>query len=274
MVGDAGQIVKMQGASQLTLSSGTSQNLRAISINPQSGAALIVGNAGTMIHLEEGEDPTRINVSTIENLRTAAWNPHGSTALIAGNHGILLKYSNLQVEAIDGGIANFRRVSWRPNRSQALVTSNCFAEDFIPSPNLFAFEPEENTLIPLNEGRADLIGVDWNPDGVSALVVGYDVIWHNGFIGTFDGVSLFPIEFSNKRVYPVAVSWNRSGEMAAIVTATAQLGVTKGTIHLWDRRSLTTIFTSSEFFFSSVTWNDDGDELAALASSATRTFNC
>jgi len=82
----------------------------------------------------------------------------------------------------------------------------------------------------LNEGRADLIGTGWKPTGESALVVGYDVVWHNGFIGTFDGTTLSPIQFDNKRVYPVAVAWNTSAKLAAIGTATAQLGMAKGTV--------------------------------------------
>lgn len=274
LVGDAGRIVKIRGDVLTTLESGTRKNLRAISLNPRSGATLIAGNEGTIIQLDEDGISGKMVVPTTENLRAIAWSPDGAAALIAGNRGTLMKYSNSSIDSVEGGTANLRRAAWRPDGSQALVASNCFAEEFIPSPNLFIFKAEEDTLDPVNEGRADLIGVDWNPDGRSALVVGYDVIWHNGYIGAFTGAEVSSVEFENKRVYPVAVSWNPSGRMAAVVTATAQLEMAKGTIHLWDGRSLNSIFTSPEFFFSSVTWNDRGTEMAALASSATRTFNC
>jgi WD40 repeat protein len=156
----------------------------------------------------------------------------------------------------------------------ALVTSNCFAEEFIPSPNLFAYDDETQTLNSLNEGRADLIGVDWEPDGTAALVVGYDVIWHNGVIARFDSRNLSPIQFNNKRVYPVAVSWNPTGQLAAIGTATPQPMMAEGVVYLFDHKMLKPIFSSHEFFFSAVAWNKEGTELVALGSSATRTFNC
>ena len=274
LVGDAGRIVKVQGMKILALKSGTRQNLRAVSVNQSNGTALIVGNQGTIIQLNEDGIPNKTNPPSAENLRAAAWNSGGNIALITGNRGTLLKYSEQRVEAVDGGRANLRRIAWRPNHSQALVTSNCFADEFIPSPNLFVFDAKRNSLSPVNEGRADLIGVDWSPDGKSALVVGYDVIWHNGNIGSFDGKTVWPIEFENKRVYPVGVSWNPLGELTSIVTATAQLGMGQGIVYLWDGKSLKPVFANSDFFFSSVAWNDEGTEMAALASSATRTFNC
>lgn len=274
LVGDAGRIVKVQGEKILALKSGTRQNLRAVSVNQSNGTALIVGNQGTIMLFDEGDNPTMVSHSRGENLRAAAWNPKGNTALIAGNRGTLLKYSELRVEAVDGGRANLRRTAWRPNHSQALVASNCFADEFIPSPNLFVFDARRSILNSLNEGRADLIGVDWNNNGKNALVVGYDVIWHNGYIGAFDGTNVSPIEFENKRVYPVAVSYNPVGNVAAIATATAQPGMGEGALYLLDRRVLKSIFTNNEFFFSSVAWNGEGTEIVALASSATRTFNC
>jgi WD40 repeat protein len=266
--------VKVQGEKSLVFKSGKRQNLRAVSTNPHDGTALIVGNAGTIILLDEDGNPSKINVSTAENLRATSWSSDGSVALIARNRGTLLKYTDLGVETVNGGTANLRRTAWRPDRPQALVTSNCFAEEFIPSPNLFVFDPRRNSLSPVNEGRADLIGVDWSPDGESALVVGYDVIWHNGHIGSFDGRTVSPIEFEHKRVYPVGVSWNPSGQLTAIVTATAQPGMGQGSVYVWDGKALKPIFNTSEFFFSSVAWNDRSTEMAALASSATRTYNC
>lgn len=274
LVGDGGRILKVQGQRPLELKSGTGQNLRAVSVNPLNGTALIVGNVGTIILLDEDGKASKINCSTVENLRAVSWNPNGNMALITGNRGILLKYSDMGVEAVDGGRANLRRVAWRPNHTQALVTSNCFAEEFIPSPNLFVFDANRNTLNPMNEGRSDLIGADWKPNGDSALVVGYDVIWHNGYLRTFDGRSVSPIEFENKRVYPVDVSWNPSGQLAGIVTATAQPRMGQGSVCFWDDGRLKPIFKSNEFFFSSVAWNHVGTEMVALASSGTRTFNC
>ena len=126
----------------------------------------------------------------------------------------------------------------------------------------------------MNEGRADLIGVDWEPSGESALVVGYDVVWHTGFIGNFTGLSLSLVPFNNKRVYPVAVAWNPSGKHAAIATATTQPGIGRGSLYLWDGTSLKEVYSNDQFYFSAVAWNRDGKRLAALASTATRTFNC
>jgi len=272
VVGNGGRVLKVREDGPVPLDSGTRHNLRAVSVNPTDDRALIVGNAGTALLLE-GERFTKVPVSTFENLRAVAWNHDGSIALLAGNNGTLLKFSRGEVVPVDAGRANLRDISWRPKSEGALIASNCFAEEFIPSPNLFNYELETNIVRPLNEGRADLIGVDWKWNGESALVVGYDVVWHNGFIGILNGSTLSPVQFDNKHVYPVAVAWKPSADLAAIVTATGQAGMAKGTIFLWDGRSLNPIFSDAGFFFSDVEWDWKGARLAALASTETRTFN-
>jgi WD40 repeat protein len=274
LVGDKGRILKLQGEKTSNLTSGTLQNLRGVSVNPIDGGILAVGNAGTVVMLDDNENVRNVTARGSQNLRATRWNPDGTLALIAGNEGTLMAHSQEGVHTIDGARANLRRIAWRPKTDTALVTSNCFAEEFIPSSNLFRYDSDEQTLNPLNEGRTDLIGVDWKPDGTTAIVVGYDVIWHNGTIAVYDGRSLSPLEFPNKRVYPVDLAWDPKGEVAAIVTATAQLGEADGSIYLWDGKELQPIFRSREFFFNSVAWNMEGTELVALGSSATRTFNC
>jgi len=82
------------------------------------------------------------------------------------------------------------------------------------------------------------------------------------------------VEFENKRVYPIAVSWSPTQQVAAIATAAAQPDVGEGTLYFWDTKTLTPIFRNNEFYFSTIAWNRDGTELFALGSSATRTFNC
>jgi len=273
MVGDKGRILKIEGEKSSELP-GTRKNLRGISINPNDGTGLIVGNAGSAMLLDYGPNLTGINTSTSQNLRTVNWDCDGELALIAGNGGVLREYSDKRVQVIEGGRANLRHVAWRPGTKLALVTSNCFAEEFIPSPNLFMYDEEKKTLKSLNEGRVDLIGADWNLDGTIALVVGYDVIWHTGVIAMLEDEKLSLVEFDNRRVYPVAVSWSPSRPVAAIATATTQPDIGEGTVYLWDNRTLTPIFRNKEFFFSTIAWSRDGSELFALGSSATRTFNC
>ncbi len=258
----------------MPLDSGTENNLRAVSVNPSDGTALIVGNIGTTLILSDQERLTSLSVPSFENLRSVSWHQNGTTALVAGNSGTLFKYSRQGIETVEAGRANLRDLSWRPNSNSALISSNCFAEEFIPSPNLFNYDAATGTVKPVNEGRADLIGVDWKHAGESALVVGYDVVWHNGLIGNFDGTSLSPIQFDNKRVYPVAVAWKTSANIAAIGTATPEPGRAKGTVFLWEEHSLNPIYTDDEYFFSDVAWTRDGNRLAALASTRTRTFNC
>lgn len=272
IVGDRGRILILEGEKVLRVQAGTHQNLRAVSLSPSDGTAMIVGNTGTLLRLDTNDNVTKIDSPTAENLRSISWKPNGTSALIVGNRGTLLRYSHERIEALDDGTANLRRVAWQPKSQLALVASNCFAEEFIPSPNLFVYDEEKNALSSLSEGRSDLIGIAWNPDGLSALVVGYDIMWHNGFIGLFDGLSLSPIGFENRRIYPVAVAWQPTGVGAAIVTATSQVGMGQGCVYLWDRASLKPIFRNDEFFFSAVEWN--AAEMVALASDATRTFNC
>jgi hypothetical protein len=272
LVGDAGKIIRMVNSEIINLDSNIQIHLRGVSANPTDGSLLIVGNTGTVLRVKESA--VGVVSSLIENLRTVAWNATGTMALIGGNAGSLLKYSNNSLLTNLGvARANLRRVSWHPRKNCALITSNCFADEFLPSPNLYQYDDESGELTPVNEGRVDLIGVDRHPNGATALFVGYDVVWHNGFIGQFDGQTLTPIEFENKQVYPVAVSWNYSGDLAAICTSVPQQGMGKGSLRMWDGKRLRTVFESDETFFSAVSWNHHGT-LIALGSPTNRTFNC
>lgn len=274
LVGNGGEVIRIQKGEILRLNPETKHNLRAVSVNPTNNSALMVGNAGTAILLHEDGQFRKLSVFTHENLRAVAWNSKGNLALIVGNNGAIMKYSGDRIETIDGGRASLRDISWRHDSDQALVTSNCFAEEFIPSPNLFAYESKSDAVRSANEGRCDLIGVDWRPDGAYALVVGYDVVWHNGLIAKFHENTLSPIEFETKRVYPVAVRWDPKGKVAAVATATAQAGIGDGQLSVWDGESFTVLYSSKEFFFSRVSWAPDGIKLAGIASTATRTYNC
>lgn len=273
VVGGTGYIARLEHEDVVRIDSGTRQNLRALSVNPVDGTYLIAGNVGTLLLLDEQGRVTKLASPSSENLRSVAWNAGGTMALIAGNNGTLMRYSGEGLEPIEGARANLRDVCWQPGSDEALIASNCFAEEFVPSPNLFIYNPNENVLKPVNEGQADIIGVDWEPDGKQALVVGYDVVWHNGVIATFDGDAIRAVEFENKHVYPTSVRWDTSGRTAAIVTATSEIGMGAGKVCLWDENSLKEVYSSDRFFFSDVGWTREGYRLAAVASTATRTFN-
>jgi WD40 repeat protein len=252
---------------------GVTLNLRALSVNPKDETTLVVGNQGTVLLLDEQGRFTKIYSPSSENLRGVAWNTTGDLALIAGNNATLIRYEDERLELVQGGRANLRDVSWRPGHDEALVTSNCFAGEFIPSPNLFTYNATENILTRVNESRADLIAVDWQPDGDGAIVVGYDVVWHTGVIAKFDGQQLTGMEFENKRVYPTSVSYHPSGDVAAIGTATSEPGMGTGKLLLWDGKVVNEVYSNSRFFFSDVRWAPNGYRLAAIASTGTRAFN-
>jgi hypothetical protein len=272
LIGNGGRALSIQNNSANTLDTGTKHNLRAVSVNPVTKEVLAVGNGGTILGSNSDGSFHPLNSPTVENLRSVRWSSEGTKALIAGNNGTLVKYSEGRLDLVDDGRANLRGVSWR-GETEALISSNCFAEEFIPSPNLFVFNAETSTMKPVNEGRIDLIGVDWNPNGRLAVAVGYDVVWHNGFIGRFDGENLSPIEFKNERVYPVTVRWDPTGRTAAIATSITQLHSGQGRLILWDGESLREIHRSEEFFFSQVAWAPVGFRLAAIASTEARTFD-
>lgn len=212
LVGNSGLILRISGGDVTALESGTTQNLRGVSFHPSNGTALIVGNSGTIL-LWDQTHFHKIISSTTENLRAAEWAPDGGWALIVGNQGTLLKYSKGIARAVGNCRANLRDISWRPNTKTALIASNCFAEEFVPSPNLFGYDSDTDDVSALGEGGADLIGVDWHPSGHFALAVGYDVVWHNGLIGKYENAAFRPIDFENRGVYPVTVGVERSGEL-------------------------------------------------------------
>lgn len=272
LVGNGGSIAEVTDHDNVRrFNSSTPVHLRGISANPKDGSLIIVGNSGTILAMNEKMN--RIDVPTFENLRTVSWNSAGAVALIGGNAGTLLKYSKNSIQTIVQARANIRGISWHPDNNRALVVSNCFAEEFLPSPNLYMYYADREELKSVSEGRADLIGVSWKPSGNSALVVGYDVVWHNGFIGQYDGTKLTPVPFENKQVYPVAVAWNPAGDLAAVCTAVAQPGIAKGSIRLWDGATLTTIYESDHYFFRAVSWSPRAT-LLAIASPSNRAFNC
>jgi WD40 repeat protein len=235
--------------------------------------ALAVGNAGAIIVIGAHGSLTEMKSPSFENFRAVRWNANGSMALIAGNNGTLIKYAEHGLDVVNDGRANLRGISWRKNTDEALITSNCFGEEFIPSPNLFLFDAAKNMFKSVGGGRLDLIGVDWNPDGSFAVVVGYDVVWHNGFIGRFDGSGLSPVEFQNSHVYPVAARWDPTGRTAAIATSVAQPQSSEGRIMLWDGDALREIYRNEDFFFSNIAWSPVGFKLAAVASTEARTFD-
>ena len=273
LVGNGGRVLKIEGGREDMLDSGVKHNLRAASTNPANESTLIVGNAGSIIRLELDGSVTTLSSPTRENLRAVRWNNTGSRALIAGNNGTLINYTERTASLIADGRANLRSVSWRPNSDEALITSNCFAEEFIPSPNLFTLEPTNQVLNAVSEERSDLIGTDWNPDGNFALVVGYDIVWHTGFIARFDGKSLHPIKFENDHVYPVSVAWDATGKVAAIATSAAQPHLGQGKILLWEGEELKEVYRSNEFFFSQIAWSPAEFKFAAIASTDARTFD-
>jgi len=273
LVGNGGRIVRVEGGREDRLNSGIKQNLRAASANPANESTLIVGNSGSMIRLEPDGSVSNLSSPTRENLRAVRWNTTGSRALIVGNNGTLINYTEPTASVVDDGRANLRCVSWRPNSDEALIASNCFAEEFIPSPNLFTFEATKQVLNGVSEGRSDLIGVDWNPDGNFALVVGYDVVWHTGLVARFDGKNLHPIKFQNDHVYPVSVAWDPTGKVAAIVTSVAQPHLGQGQILLWDGEEFKELYRSDEFFFSQTAWSPIEFKFAAIASTEARTFD-
>jgi len=269
LVGDNGKIAKVFSDRTVTeLDSGIASNLRSVSANPNDGALLIAGNSGTLLYLDERK--TSIQVPTVENLRAVSWNAHGTTALIGGNSGVLLKYADFSARNLGNQRANLRRIAWHPRDERALITSNCFAEEFLPSPNLFLYDSDEDQVREANRSQADLIGVDWEPNGEFAVVAGYDIVWHTGIIAKFIGTELTPYEFEDKQVYPVAVA---VGESVAVCTAVTQPGIGTGTVKLLNEGKLRTLFESDRYYFSTAAWNKHGS-LMALGSPANRTFNC
>ena len=275
LVGNTGKALKIQDSNDgVSLDTGTTHNLRSVSIGPIDNTALVVGNTGTIIAIKADGSSAKINPPTFENLRAVRWNADGTSALITGNNGTLLKYTTEHgIETISGGRANLRGISWRKDTHEALITSNCFAEEFIPSPNLFVFDGKVNSLKPVNEGRSDIIGVDWNPEGSFAVVVGYDVVWHNGFIGRFDASGVSPVEFQDTQVYPTAVRWDPTGRVTAIATCIAQLKSGQGRVTLWNGETFREIYRNEDYFFSNIAWSPVGFKLAAIASSEARTFD-
>lgn len=274
VVGNGGTVLKIQDRRlEVTLDTGLRKNLRSVSINPSDNRALVVGNSGTIITIEPDGSVAKLNSPVSENLRVVRWKADGSIALIAGNNGALIKYIEGELEMVNDGRANLRGISWRNGNDEALVTSNCFAEEFIPSPNLFLFDARVNTIKPVSDTHSDFIGVDWNPNENFALVVGYDVIWHNGVIARFDDSGLSPVELQDHHVYPTAVSWDPKGRVAAIASSTPQPHSSQGRILLWDRQTFREIYRNEDFFFSSIAWSPVGFKLAAVASTEARTFD-
>jgi len=269
LVGDNGKMLRVfSDRTVRELDSGTASNLRSVSANPNDGALLIAGNSGTLLYL--GESKISIRALTVENLRAVSWNAQGTIALIGGNSGVLLKYANLSVGNLGYLRANLRRIAWHPRDDRALITSNCFAEQFLPSANLFHYDSDRDQLQEANRSQADLIGVDWEPNGDFAVVAGYDIVWHTGIIAKFNGTDLSPIKFENKQFYPVAVA---IGESVAFCTAVTQPGIGTGSLRLLKDGELRTIFENDRYYFSTVAWNKHGS-LMALGSPANRTFNC
>jgi hypothetical protein len=176
LVGNGGSALRFDGRRLAAIDTATRQNLRGAAFCPDGKRALLAGNRGTLFLLE-GDAVRPLASGTTENLRRIAWHPAGNSALIVGNSGTVLRYdrANDAVRPIPGDRAHtLRAVAWRPDGSYALIGAYASRFAGYPRPHpLYKCDGMYLQALLHSDDEDDLVAVDWHPNELAALIVGY-----------------------------------------------------------------------------------------------------
>ncbi len=272
LVGDRGTVAVLNDEQLKEVASPTLENLRGSAQNPRKDQALIVGNKGTVLLLEKGE-VSSISVGIEANLRRVSWSPDGTVALIVGNDGTALSWDGTSATEVGGASNNLRSISWNPNGEYALISGNYFAQAMVPSPTLYRYNRRAVALEALRTtDKTDLIGLDWNPDGLQALAVGYEVVWQESRVFRWTNDELKLLSLQEPGLFPTAVTWHPAEDYALIGTGSphftraGDLAVLK-----YVRESFQRIF-SSEYRNNCVAWRPGGESALIVGTRSGRTF--
>jgi photosystem II stability/assembly factor-like uncharacterized protein len=192
--------------------SGVEHLLRWVAWRNDGQAALIVGNAGTILRYDNG-DFVPVPSPTTENLRGAIWAPDGRSALIVGNHGTVLRYRERGVEVITPiTTQHLRRVDYRPDGRFALIVGN--------NGTVLRFEGGALTVVPTERAHT-LRAVAYRPDGAYALVGAYASRWvghpRPHALYRCDGAYLTAMMTTDDEDDLVRINWHHDGQTALVV---------------------------------------------------------
>lgn len=273
LVGNSGLAAWFRDGVIRDVPSGTRMNLRGAAFSPHDDRAIIVGNNGVMMEYSD-QTMRRIESGVVAHLRRVAWSPDGRNALIVGNDGICARLDADRSVQVRGAVSNLRAVEYQPTRNFALVCANRFSGEFVPSPNLFRYTNENQTLEPLLDGEnSDLTALAWHPGGDKAIVVGYDLTWHEPRLFETDGKEVSKIESKIRGLHPSAVSWLSEHKEALIGTATPEAEHFPSQVLIMSDGRLERIFEATDYHVTCIACHPAKDFALIAGSPATRIFN-
>jgi len=283
IAGDRGTLVSYRKGGFRRIRTHTSQNLRCVEFSPVDDAAYVCGNKGTILNATLTScEPLKENGAR-ENLRRVGWSSTGGSALVVGNEGAAYAlWPGASPEKVRGAETNLRSVAWHPVERYALVCGNCFQGSIgglTPSPNLFRFDEGGSSLVDLQdiaESRADLTSANWQPDGSSCLLVGFDQTWHTPSCLSYEGGTLRQIPWGGGNVFPTASAWHPSGGYAILGTCLMRAGEGECSLYRYDFRRGSEIAKLSDlqgFGVSCIAWSPDGSRALLTGSASERAFS-
>jgi len=274
LVCDRGRLLRFDGSRFMSTDTGVESNLRGIGYRPDGSEALIVGNEGkAFLYFDQKIKP--INLGTNENLRRVSWRPDGEYALIIGNAGTCLRYDG-SVTELNGAENNLRSVAWHPGGRYALVSGNRYRSGFagmVADATIYRYEDGASELTSLfSESKGDLMSVDWRPDGTYALVVGYDLVWHQPLVYKYDGKACGELHFPEESVLLTGISWKPDGAYALLVSGGLKRGYGEGSVYRYSEGRFTRIYSIPEYLMAGISWRNDGSKAIIFGSRRAVTY--
>ena len=275
LVGNHGTILELKDESFTMLDSGdVVDNLRCVSFS-RHGDAMIVGNNGRILRLE-GERVREIPVGSGDNVRRTSFSPGGERCMMVGNGGLCLEYMDGSLNTITGAENNLRSVSWHPSGRSALISGNAYrpsSAGLIPSPNLYIYHEGTSELEPLSGmEKVDIIGVEWDPNGETALAVGYDLVLHRSVVMSYTDGEITVLPLDEERLFPTGISWSPRGNFAFIVTGGPQSGVGVGRVIKYRDSGFNNLFSAGDYHLDGVSWESSGKRAAIFGSTSSKIF--
>jgi len=127
LVGDRGTVLRYSDGGFARIDSKTTENLRGAEFSPDGERAFACGNSGLVLTLAGGV-LERVKEDIRENLRRVAWDASGKRALFVGNNGAAYLDEAQKFEIVHGADTHLRSIAWHPKDGYALVAGNCFRD--------------------------------------------------------------------------------------------------------------------------------------------------
>jgi WD40 repeat protein len=188
-----------------TLTSGTTKDLYAADYHPDDSYALVVGDGVFTYDRASG----LVNISSMGPFYDVDWRPQGDYALLVGDYGLLYEYDGKTLTQLNSGVMDpLYGVAFSPSGDHAVMVGY--------NGTIIGYDGATGALSyhSIGAGHA-LEGVTWNPNGLTALIVGIQSFSYEEVI-RYDRYSA-NIEWQGSSCWPGGIAYHPTDDYALIV---------------------------------------------------------